>query len=68
MTDGMQHILDRWFPTLVRYAGLVLAGIEVYLIITTGVEHPGLWVAATGMFFYKSVVARSGSADANGKS
>lgn len=53
-----RRILDEWFPTVVRYIGVLL------MFYATVVDHgrsPGLITAATGMILYKTVVNGNGA-------
>lgn len=52
--------LDTWFPTLARYAGLVLLAYSA--LIDQG-RNPALIPAATGLIFLKNVL---GGGDGNG--
>lgn len=57
--------IDEWFPTVVRYFGIVLVFIlAISTVLSNGhVEYPSLIVAATGMILYKTI---RGSSDDNG--
>lgn len=59
--------LDAAFPTVVRYAGvLIIVSLVANSIIRgNGLEYPGLIVAATGMILYKTVRGENGNG--NGK-
>lgn len=58
---------DDLFPTVVRYAGVVIILVLAINAIFTnnGVEYPGLIVAASGMILYKTVRGENGNS--NGK-
>ena len=47
-----RETLDLWFPTVLRYSGLVLF---VYAILVDRGRNPALIPAATGLFFFKTV-------------
>jgi hypothetical protein len=49
---AVQPLLDRWFPTLVRYAGFALL---FYAVIRNPADNPELLPAAVGMILYKTV-------------
>jgi hypothetical protein len=51
-----QQRLDEWFPTLVRYLGLLLLIVLVLAEVFFGIsDYPGAYAAAAGMILYKSV-------------
>lgn len=47
-----RQVVDDWFPTLVRYGGLVLM---FYWVFIDHLQHVALFTAATGMIVFKSV-------------
>ena len=52
LNGNRRKVLDEWFPTVVRYLGVLL------MFYTTLIEHgknPGLLTAATGMILFKTV-------------
>ena len=52
LNGNRRKALDEWFPTVVRYLGVLL------MFYTTVIEHgenPGLITAATGMILFKTV-------------
>lgn len=57
--------LDEWFPTVVRYLGVLLVFVlAVSTIINHGhVEYPSLIIAATGMILYKTIRGSNESDD-----
>jgi hypothetical protein len=51
-----QQTFDAWFPTIVRYAGLILTVVlVVFTIRGHGVDLAAGYVAAAGMILYKTV-------------
>lgn len=51
-----QQRLDEWFPTLVRYLGLLLLIVLILASVFLGVnDYPGAYAAAAGMILYKTV-------------
>jgi hypothetical protein len=52
-----RKILDEWFPTVLRYAGVVLI---VYAALVDMGRNPALIPAATGMIFFKTVYGGGG--------
>jgi hypothetical protein len=52
-----RKILDEWFPTVLRYAGVVLI---VYAALVDMGRNPALIPAATGMIFYKTIYGGGG--------
>lgn len=61
-TPPSKKNLDYVFPTVVRYAGvLIILGLTINSILRGGVEYPGLIVAATGMILYKTVRGENGN-------
>lgn len=47
-----REILDEYFPTILRYAGVVLM---VYAALVDMGRNPALIPAATGMLFFKTI-------------
>lgn len=58
-----RRTLDSVFPTLVRYAGLLLA---VYAALIDHGANPALIPAATGMIFFKTVIGGDRRSNGNG--
>jgi hypothetical protein len=54
-SPGVRRRLDDWWPTLLRYTGLLIA---LYEIFPQGLEHPAVLVLAGGMMGLKDVLAR----------
>lgn len=52
-----REVLDLWFPTVIRYVGVVLI---VYSALVDRGRNPALIPAATGMFFFKTVYGAGG--------
>ena len=53
-TNGdKRRALDEWFPTIVRYLGIIILLWEV--LVDTG-KNPALITAAMGMILFKSLV------------
>lgn len=51
-----QQSLDEWFPTLVRYLGLLFLAVLIVASVFFGVnDYPGAYAAAAGMILYKTV-------------
>ncbi len=61
----LQRTLDDFFPTVVRYAGLVLMVVLVVGSVLGSIDFPAGFVAATGMILYKTV--RSAGNDDGGE-
>lgn len=51
-----RRALDVWFPTIVRYAGIVLL---IYAAIIDKGRNPALIPSAAGMILFKNVVEGS---------
>jgi hypothetical protein len=47
--------MDEWFPTVVRYLGLLLTGVLVVANILGHTDYPAAYVAAAGLILYKTV-------------
>ena len=47
-----RRLADQWFPTLIRYGGLVLMA---YAALVDRGKNPALIPAATGMIFLKTL-------------
>lgn len=54
----VSRLLDRIFPTIVRYIGVALM---VYAATVDRGRNPGLIPAATGMVFYKTILKARGN-------
>lgn len=50
--DGWRRVLDKWFPTVVRYIGVI--GLGYGFFVDKG-ANPALIPAATGMILFKTV-------------
>lgn len=61
-----QRDLDAWFPTLVRYAGIVLATVLAVEFVLGHLQYPSLSVLAGGMILYKTVRGSNGHKNGNG--
>lgn len=55
-----QRILDEWFPTIVRYCGVVLTVALTVEAIFFHLEYPSAFIAAAGMILYKTVKKAAG--------
>ena len=58
MASVRRKALDSWFPTLARYAGLVMMGHAA--LIDQG-QNPALIPAATGLIFLKNFLGGNGN-------
>ena len=50
--NGSQKQLDRWFPTLVRYVGIILM---IYAALVDQGRNPALIPTALGLILFKTV-------------
>jgi hypothetical protein len=53
--QSLREKLDVWFPTIVRYLGVLLTLILVTASILGRNDYPAAYVAAAGMILYKTV-------------
>ena len=56
-TRSVRKALDMWFPTVIRYVGILLM---VYAAVIDKGRNPALIPAATGMFFFKTIYGGGG--------
>lgn len=61
-----QRELDDWFPTVVRYLGVLLTVALIGASVVGHNDYPSAYIASAGMILYKSVVGSRKNGNGNG--